>query len=347
MSVGYRAIQWNRQKKVYDWTLGLGLLLLWAGFAAGTFFLFPATTPETFLIRGTALSALLLLHVILCIGPLARLDPRVAPLLYNRRHLGVMLFVFALAHGLLTTFQFHAFGDENPLVSVVTAYAHDATSWTHHFREISQFPFEWFGIGALLIFFLMAATSHDFWLKNLGASFWKLMHMMVYVAYGLVVLHVMYGAVQDRQSPMLATMMALGFGVVCALHVASGWIEWKRGRRASALLEDGWIDAVALSELAENRGRLIQAAGQRFAVYRVAEAAYALSNVCRHQGGPISEGRLIDGCVTCPWHGWQYRPETGISPPPFEEALPAFPTRIENGRVWIKPEAKRAAGGNA
>ncbi|MFT4977044.1 MAG: sulfoxide reductase heme-binding subunit YedZ, partial [Myxococcota bacterium] len=63
----------------------------------------------------------------------------------------------------------------------------------------------------------------------------------------------------------------------------------------------------------------------------------AISGVCRHQGGPLAEGRIIDGCVTCPWHGYQYRPETGASPPPFTETVPTFRVRVEAGRVWVHP----------
>jgi nitrite reductase/ring-hydroxylating ferredoxin subunit len=29
------------------------------------------------------------------------------------------------------------------------------------------------------------------------------------------------------------------------------------------------------------------------------------------QNGPLGEGRIVDGCITCPWHGYQYRPDTG------------------------------------
>ena len=53
-------------------------------------------TIETQLIRALGTCALLLLHVILAIGPLARLDRRFLPLLYNRRHLGVTMFLLAL-----------------------------------------------------------------------------------------------------------------------------------------------------------------------------------------------------------------------------------------------------------
>ena len=41
----------------------------------------------------------------------------------------------------------------------------------------------------------------------------------------------------------------------------------------------------------------------------------ALSNLCAHQNGPIGEGRIVDGCVTCPWHGYQYRLVDGCAPP--------------------------------
>ena len=47
---------------------------------------------------------------------------------------------------------------------------------------------------------MMAATSHDFWLHNLTAPVWKALHMCVYVAYTLIVLHVMFGVLQGEIS---------------------------------------------------------------------------------------------------------------------------------------------------
>src|SRR3546814_4079527 len=45
-----------------------------------------------------------------------------------------------------------------------------------------------------------------------------------------------------------------------------------------------------------------------------------------------------DGCITCPWHGYQYVPETGASPPPFVEKVPTFNVRVMNGRVLVHPK---------
>ena len=196
MSHAYQAIGWNQQKRIYDFAL-LGLVLLVAAaFGSVIALRHPETTVETFIIRFTSLTAFVLLHVTLGIGPLARLFPAFMPLLYNRRHLGVTVAVLAMAHGVFSVIQFHAFGDVNPVVSVFTAYDKDYLLAFQDFRSISRFPFEVFGFGALLILFLMAATSHDFWLKNLGPSAWKKLHQLVYLAYGLLLAHILLGVVQ-------------------------------------------------------------------------------------------------------------------------------------------------------
>ena len=74
----------------------------------------------------------------------------------------------------------------------------------------------------------------------------------------------------------------------------------------------------------------------------------ALSNLCAHQNGPIGEGRIIDGCVTCPWHGYQYRLQDGCAPPPFTEKLVTYRVRIDRRRGRGRPAPATAghAGGD-
>ena len=92
MSAQYVPVLWNRQKKIYDRVM-LGLVFLYLVVFAGLQVVFyPEITAETLLIRATGTSAFLMLHVILCIGPLCRFNTRFLPLLYNRRHLGVTMF---------------------------------------------------------------------------------------------------------------------------------------------------------------------------------------------------------------------------------------------------------------
>src|SRR6266571_2687730 len=213
MSVQYGAISWNRQKKVYDVTL-LSLLALYLGIFVGIgAWRNPSTTAETLLIRALGTAAFLLLNFVLCIGPLSRLDRRFLPLLYNRRHLGVTTFLLGLAHGGFALIQFHALGNVNPLVSLFSSNL--------RYDSVADFPFQALGFFALIILFLMAATSHDFWLRNLSAPMWKRLHMLVYVAYALLVAHVTLGALQSETSPVLAGALTLGMGAVVSLHLAA------------------------------------------------------------------------------------------------------------------------------
>jgi sulfoxide reductase heme-binding subunit YedZ len=335
MGHAYQAVGWNRQKKLYDLTL-LGLVLL-AASVAGTLTAVrhPGTTVETFVIRFTSVSALLLLHVILAIGPLARLDGRFLPLLYNRRHLGVTMALFSLVHGVFAIVQFHGLGDINPIVSVFTAYGRDYALPLTEFRSVSQFPFEAFGFAALLILLLMAATSHDFWLRHLGASVWKALHQLVYLAYGLVLAHVLFGALQSERSTVYPVLLGAGFVGVLGLHLFAARRERKLDSMRAAVKAEGFHEVAKASGLIENEGRVVVVEGKRYALFLREGKVHALSNVCRHQGGPIGEGRIVNGCVTCPWHGFQYKVDDGCSPPPFSEVLPTYPVRVIGDTVYL------------
>lgn len=330
MSDGYRAVQWNRQKARYDRALGAGVVAYLALFVGVGAAAFPDVTIETLLIRGLGSAALLLLHVILSIGPLARLDRRFLPLLYNRRHLGVSMFLLALAHGAFSIVQFHALGDVNPLVSLLVS--------NPRVDSVGQFPFELFGASALTILFLMAATSHDFWLHQLSAPTWKALHMSVYVAYALLVLHVALGTLQAETSPLLAGLLGVGVLWITGLHLVAGLRERAADRPPAAAPEDdGFVGVCAVDEIPEKRARVVSLSGERVAVFRHDGQISAVSNVCRHQNGPLGEGKIIDGCITCPWHGYQYRPHDGASPPPFTEKVPTFRVRVASGRVFVHP----------
>src|SRR5208283_4183924 len=217
MSVQYGAISWNRQKKVYDVTLLLLLALYLGTFIGVGAWRNPSATAETLLIRALGTAAFLLLNVVLCVGPLARMDRRFLPLLYNRRHLGVTTFLLALAHGGFALFQFHALGNTNPLVSLFIG--------NPRYGSVADFPFQALGFFALIILFLMAATSHDFWLRNLSAPMWKRLHMLVYLAYALLVAHVSLGALQSEKSPLLAAALIVGVATVLSLHLAAAFHE--------------------------------------------------------------------------------------------------------------------------
>lgn len=341
MSIGYTWVQWNRHKRIYDAVVAGAVAAYIAGFWATTRVVWSgsrALSDEIVLIRATGSCAIVLLHVILCIGPLARLDRRFLPLLYNRRHLGVMTFLVALVHAVIVIGFYHGFGVVNPLLSLLTSNT--------NYASLTAFPFQILGLLALLILFLMAATSHDFWLKNLSASTWKRLHMLVYVAYGLLIGHVALGALQNDRSPLGPLLTFIGAITVTSLHLVAGSKEARKDARPAPAIIDvqgdqqAWLDVGAAADIPTDRARTVCAPhGERIAVFRHNGAITAVTNVCAHQGGPLGEGKVIDGCITCPWHGWQYRPADGCSPPPFNEKIATYQVRIVAGRVQVNARA--------
>ena len=330
MSTGFRAVQWNKKKIVYDAIVLAAVVVYIGGFLAVERRIAPPQNlPDEIDLRIVAFGscAFFMLSAILSIGPLARLDRRFLPLLYNRRHLGVLTFCVAALHA---WFVIDWYLVQHQLPNL----AAELTKWEDYGKFI-DFPFKTLGIAALAILFLMAATSHDYWLAFLSPRTWKGLHMAVYFAYSLVVMHVALGAMQD-EGVLVPAVLGLVAGAVIVLHLIAGRRE--RGIDAGTAASDGWL-AIGPPEAIPDKGARIvaPAGGERIAVFRDGDQIGALVNLCAHQGGPVGEGRIIDGLVTCPWHGFQYRLADGCAPPPFTEKLPTCKVRIRNGIVEVDP----------
>lgn len=330
MSVKFVTVQWNKRKIVYDVVLLAAVAayyFLFTGLGRSVLQGAQAISGEVLAMRAWGSCAFFMLVAILCIGPLARLSPRFKPLLYNRRHFGVLMFVVGVLHARAVLGYYHAYSDVRPIESLFT--------WD---VELSgqALPFQLFGAGALLIFAVMALTSHDFWQKLFGAGLWKTLHMGVYAAFALVLAHVAFGALQYETHPAYFVIVFGAAALVGVLHVMAALRD---GRAKAATVHDGWIDAGSPDAIPEDRAIPVEVPdGERIALIRTGGKVCALHGVCAHQGGPLYEGKVIDGSLTCPWHGWQYRPEDGCSPPPFTEKLPTYRVRLKDGRVLVDPK---------
>jgi nitrite reductase/ring-hydroxylating ferredoxin subunit/DMSO/TMAO reductase YedYZ heme-binding membrane subunit len=329
VSHAYRAIGWNRQKWIYDVVTLAGVVVYLALFVGLGAVIHPNATIETLLIRGFGTCALLLLHIVLIIGPLCRLFPRLLPLLYNRRHLGVTTFLIGLAHGVFAMIQFHGSGNINPLVSVLMSNT--------RYTSLANFPFQPLGLVSLVILFLMAATSHDFWLANLTAPIWKGLHMLVYAAYGLIITHVTLGVLQAETSVLLSGTMGVGMALVFGLHLTAAYRERTVDSPPRSEISDQFVAVCSIDDIPNLCALIVSLSGERVAVFKYDGKVSAISNVCQHQNGPLGEGKIINGCVTCPWHGYQYLPDSGAAPAPFTEKVPTFKVKVIGHKVFVDP----------
>lgn len=324
MSVKYVPVQWNANKWVYD-----GVLLVAVGAFLWVFlYVTPGVLsheapidPQIHRARAFGACAYVMLSAILCIGPLAQLDPRFLPLLYNRRHFGVITLLVAMTHAGYILGWYFAFSPSDRLEGLLGAN----TSYT----QIAGFPFEAFGVLAILILMVLAATSHDFWLKFLTPPIWKRLHSLIYLAYAALVAHVALGILQDQRDHTVTAILLGLAGLVAGLHL---WVALRERAAPSG------VEVPDPGGIADGRARIVRLpSGDRVAVFRQGTTLSAIGNACAHQNGPLGEGRVLDCLVTCPWHGFQYDVTTGRSPAPFTEMVPTYVLRRDGDRILIDP----------
>ena len=90
-------------------------------------------------------------------------------------------------------------------------------------------------------------------------------------------------------------------------------------------------------ELADGELCRADAGGVPVLLYRTDGTVYALASTCTHMGGPLREGTISDGCVTCPWPGSTFRFADGsIMRSPASTPQPCYQTRIQNGRIEVR-----------
>jgi nitrite reductase/ring-hydroxylating ferredoxin subunit/DMSO/TMAO reductase YedYZ heme-binding membrane subunit len=338
MSASFKPAQWNRNKWFYDAVLVACVALYIEAFEA---FAppFPGGAPiidaQILNMRAWGSCAFLMLSAILCVGPLARLDPRWLPVLYNRRHFGVIAFCVAFMHAREVLGWYFSFSPTSPPVALLSSNV--------AYGQWVGFPFESLGLFALLVMATLAFTSHDFWLWFLSPPTWKAIHMCVYAAWFAVVAHVTLGPVLASRNATLAIVVFAAAAGVTTLHALAA----VKGKRAAVpAAEDGggagWVSlGPARGFFArEGRGATVQLpSGERVAVFCHLGKLSAMSGACAHQNGPLGEGRVVDGLVTCPWHGFQYRLEDGCAPPPFTEKLPTYELRLDGETLRINPRS--------
>ena len=339
MSVQYAPVIWWRAKWIYDAVLILaaGLYIyLYIRVAPGSITPAEGATAQRIDIqilrmRATGSCAFLMLSAILCIGPLARLDKRFLPLLLNRRHFGVLTFAMALSHAVFVLGWYFSFSPTPKLEGLFVANT--------SYGQVLGFPFEIFGLFALVVLFILAATSHDFWLSFLTPPVWKGLHMLIYPAYAAVVAHIAFGYLQDANNATFGAIVIGAAGVVAALHLITALREGRKDAAAVAA-EAGWVAVGRPEEIPEKRAKIVTLeGGERVAVFRYDGKVSAVTNVCAHQNGPLGEGEIKAGCVTCPWHGHQFDPATGRAPAPFTDVIATYRVMLKDGVVFVHEQA--------
>lgn len=100
-----------------------------------------------------------------------------------------------------------------------------------------------------------------------------------------------------------------------------------------------WQDVIALDALTDGKPHVVSAGGSDVVLVRDGGVVYAMANTCSHMGGPLAEGEVGDGCITCPWHGSTFRlADATVVRSPAVSPQPRYETRVLGGIVQLKSE---------
>jgi nitrite reductase (NADH) small subunit len=88
--------------------------------------------------------------------------------------------------------------------------------------------------------------------------------------------------------------------------------------------------------VAEGGGRLLTVQGKALALFAVAGEIFAIDAECPHEGGPLQDGRIENGCVVCPWHEYQFELAGGRCLTAPGLAVTRYPTSVEDGTIWVE-----------
>jgi ferredoxin-thioredoxin reductase catalytic chain len=101
------------------------------------------------------------------------------------------------------------------------------------------------------------------------------------------------------------------------------------------------VPVARLSDFAQGIPRHVKIGKRDLAVVWVGDEVFALSNLCRHAFGPLSEGFSDGYYLMCPWHGWRYDVRDGTTDHPNAD-VSTFPAHVRNGVVFVSMPLGRA-----
>lgn len=97
------------------------------------------------------------------------------------------------------------------------------------------------------------------------------------------------------------------------------------------------VRVAAVGDLVDGQARHVKIGKRDIALVRAAGEFFALSDLCRHAFGPLSQGFMEGYHLACPWHGWRYDVRDGSTDHPDSDVR-TYPVVVRDGEVFITVE---------
>jgi nitrite reductase/ring-hydroxylating ferredoxin subunit/uncharacterized membrane protein len=181
-----------------------------------------------------------------------------------------------------------------------------------------------------------------------GAADWSEQHeqqMRVGVVHaaGNILASGIYGASLLARGPLTGRLLRLaGLAAVSASGLLGGHLSFRLAGGANHaeevphLVEPGWHHLMAAPDAVEGKPVRRLLGEVPVVAIRIDGTVHVLADRCSHMSGPLSDGELEDGCLTCPWHGSVFRVADGaVVRGPATAPQPAFVVREADGAIQV------------
>lgn len=97
-----------------------------------------------------------------------------------------------------------------------------------------------------------------------------------------------------------------------------------------------FVKVADTSQIEEGHNKIIFFRNKEIVIFNIQGESYALENLCPHRGGPLSEGEIYKGIVTCPWHGARFDLKTGTGiKGPHRHNVGSYRIKVEGTAIKI------------
>ena len=96
-----------------------------------------------------------------------------------------------------------------------------------------------------------------------------------------------------------------------------------------------YIKVAQSASVRKKSGLAVSIGNHKIALFRNQDKVYAFRDRCPHQGAPLSDGYVQDGCIVCIYHGWRFNLEDGSFSNNKTLKLKHFPIREEDGQIYV------------
>ncbi len=343
------------------------------------YFIYQDSIPSVVALRTAAFTAFFFLHVVLLIGPWSRFSKHVRAWYGHRRHLGVTTFFLGLLHISLILPDYFQYSLTNTFSLIFTFYGALAlfimlwlglTSWDYIQKKFTTTfwnvlhtvtmllyvgmliylsktqtieRIHWIFFGIFLAFWIVVAPySIIKKIMNTKVFGWKQFHVLIYIAYASIMLHLYFGSLQVAN----IYLKTLYWGLLVLLvgsHLA-GWIyriiedkKIKQHTLNKQITKNGkeYIGIANAKDFVEGQGEKFYLNNQPIAIFKHQGTFLTVSDICPHQKGPLHQGAIVNGYIECPWHQYQYSVKDGRGPPGFTDCVDCYETFEQNGVVYV------------